>query len=163
MATPRDIRRLALLALYQLDALKGEDLPSVRASLDDLDSLAEEGLTFADAGREFADADKDKAVKTALNAWNERASSDDAFAELAPEWPAHRMPAVDRAVLRLAYYEMHAGAQPKVVVNEAVELAKQFSTADSPGFVNALLDKILKKVLAESAAAGSATESTETA
>ncbi len=151
MATPRDIRRLALLALYQLDALKGEDLAGIRASLDDLDSLAEEGLRFADEGREFSEADKDKAVKTALGAWNARAASDATFLELAPEWPAHRMPAVDRAVLRLAHYEMHAGAQPKAVVNEAVELAKQFSTADSPGFVNALLDKVLKRVLAEGA------------
>lgn len=162
MATPRDIRRLALMALYQLDALKGEDVASIRDSLNDLDSLADEGLTFADAGREFSDADKDKAVKTALAAWAARARADAAFAELAPEWPAHRMPAVDRAVLRLAHHEMHAGAQPKVVVNEAVELAKQFSTADSPGFVNALLDKILKRVLAESPA-GSSPEASEPA
>lgn len=154
MATPRDIRRLALLALYQLDALKGEDLSSIRASLDDLHSLEEEGLKFADADKEFTEGDRDKAVKIAHAAWSDRAASDAAFAELAPEWPAHRMPAVDRAVLRLAHYEMHAGAQPKVVVNEAVELAKQFSTADSPGFVNALLDKILKRVLAAQPAAG---------
>jgi transcription termination factor NusB len=49
-----------------------------------------------------------------------------------------------------------------LVVNEAVELAKQFSTADSPGFVNALLDKILKRVLAESPA-GSSPEASEPA
>lgn len=147
MATPRDTRRIALLALYQLDALKGEDLPSVRASLDDLDSLADEGLTFADA-RDVTDADRDKAMRIALNAWNDRAKADAAFAELAPEWPAHRMPAVDRAILRLCFYEMHAGSPPKAVVNEGVELAKQFSTADSPRFVNAVLDKVLKKVLA---------------
>lgn len=157
VATPRDIRRLALLALYQMDALKGEDLASVRASLDDLDSLAEEGLCFADADKAFTDADRDKAVRTALAAWNARAEADAAFAELAPEWPAHRMPAVDRAVLRLAHHEMHAGsAAPKAVVNEAVELAKQFSTADSPGFVNALLDKVLKRVLASHPGGGDA-------
>lgn len=156
-----------MLALYQLDALKGEDVASIRASLDDLDSLTDEGLTFADAGREFSEKDRDKAVVIAQGAWAERASADAAFADLAPEWPAHRMPAVDRAVLRLAHYEMHAGsAAPKAVVNEAVELAKQFSTADSPGFVNALLDKILKRVLASQPAggpAGASDESTETA
>ena len=71
------------------------------------------------------------------------------FAELAPEWPAHRMPAIDRAVLRLAFFEMHHSTNPpKAVVNEAVELAKHFSTADSPKFINALLDKVLKRVLA---------------
>lgn len=156
-----------MLALYQLDALKGEDVASIRASLDDLESLTDEGLTFADAGREFSEKDRDRAVAIAQGAWSERASADAAFAELAPEWPAHRMPAVDRAVLRLAHYEMHAGsAAPKAVVNEAVELAKQFSTADSPGFVNALLDKILKRVLASQPAGGpddASEESTETA
>lgn len=148
MATPRDTRRLALLALYQLDALRGEDASSIRASLDDLDSLAEEGLTFVDAGRDFTDADRDKAMRIALGAWNDRARADTAFAELAPEWPAHRMPALDRAVLRLCHFEMHSGSPPKAVVNEGVELAKQFSTADSPKFVNAVLDKVLKKILA---------------
>lgn len=143
-----------MLALYQLDALKGEDLSSIRASLDDLHSLEEEGLRFADADKEFSEADRDKAVKIAHAAWSDRADADAVFAELAPEWPAHRMPAIDRAVLRLAHHEMHAGSAPKVVVNEAVELAKQFSTADSPGFVNALLDKVLKRVLAAQPAAG---------
>lgn len=153
MATPRDIRRLALIALFQFDALgvkdSTEDQQSIRDSLDNLDSLEAEGLTFADPGRLFTDADKDKAVAIAHAAWNARASSDAVFAQLAPEWPAHRMPAVDRAVLRLCHYEMHAGSPPKVVVNEGVELAKQFSTKDSPNFVNALLDKVLKRVLAQ--------------
>ncbi len=149
MATPRDIRRLALLALYQFDAFKGEEADAIRGSLDHLETLEEEGLTFADPNRAFTDADKDKAVEIARAAWGNRAAADAVFAELAPEWPAHRMPAVDRAVLRLCHHEMHAGSPPKAVVNEGVELAKQFSTKESPGFVNALLDKVLKRVLAE--------------
>lgn len=157
MATPRDIRRLALLALYQFDALSrqgdADDPGAIRDTLDNLDTLEEEGLTFADPGRAFTDADKDKAVAIAQAAWNDRAASDAVFAELAPDWPAYRMPAVDRAVLRLCHHEMRAGSPPKAVVNEGVELAKQFSTKDSPNFVNALLDKVLKRVLAEQAQA----------
>lgn len=154
MATPRDIRRLALLALYQFDALahqsQGEaDTATIRGSLDNLEALEEEGLTFADPNRAFSDADKDKAVAIARDAWTNHDRADAVFAELAPEWPAHRMPAVDRAVLRLCHHEMHAGSPPKAVVNEGVELAKQFSTKESPSFVNALLDKVLKRVLAE--------------
>lgn len=149
MATPRDTRRLALLALYQLDAFKGEGAASIRDSLDDLDSLAEEGLTFVDTDRGFSDAERDKAMAIAQAAWDSHAGADAVFAGLAPEWPAHRMPAVDRAILRLCHYEMHAGSPPKAVVNEGVELAKQFSTADSPKFVNALLDKVLKRILSE--------------
>ena len=149
MATPRDTRRLALLALYQFDALKGEDTASIRASLDDVESLESEGLTFVDQQAEFTPAEREKAMKLAESAWNARAESDAASAELAPEWPAHRMPAIDRAVLRLAFHEMHHSTNPpKAVVNEAVELAKHFSTADSPKFINALLDKVLKRVLA---------------
>ena len=60
----------------------------------------------------------------------------------------HRQPAVDRALLRLAYYEMTSGTTPpKAAVSEAVKLAKEFSTEKSPAFVNAILDKLLKKVL----------------
>ena len=75
--------------------------------------------------------------------------------ELAPYWPTHRQAAVDRAILRLAHYEMMSGqTPPKVVVNEAVELAKRFSTERSPSFVNALLDKVLKDVLAAAIPSG---------
>jgi len=55
---------------------------------------------------------------------------------------------------RLAAWEMTAGqTPPKVVIDEAIELAKSFSTAQSPGFVNAVLDSVLKehKQLTESA------------
>jgi N utilization substance protein B len=55
---------------------------------------------------------------------------------------------VDRAILRLAHFEMTSGkTAPKIVVNEAVELAKRYSTERSPSFINALLDKVLKEVL----------------
>ena len=88
-------------------------------------------------------------LSRALRAWEHRAEADRVTAELAPDWPAHRQAAVDRTILRLAHEEMTRGdAPPKVVVNEAVDLAKQFSTERSPAFVNALLDKILKRTMA---------------
>ena len=60
-------------------------------------------------------------------------------------WPLDRMPAVDRALLRLAVYELLycEDVPPSVVIDEAVELAKSLSTDDSPGFVNGLLSRIL--------------------
>jgi N utilization substance protein B len=73
--------------------------------------------------------------------------------KLAPDWPAHRQGAVDRCILRIAHYEMTSGrTPPKVAVNEAVELAKEFGSERSPAFVNGLLDKVLKRVLAEQGA-----------
>ena len=93
--------------------------------------------------------DVDKALTMAMGAWKGRTTADDALRELAPTWPAYRQPAVDRAIIRLAHFEMtKAGINPKIAVNEAIEIAKQFSTDRSPGFINGVLDKIMKQVLA---------------
>jgi N utilization substance protein B len=151
MASPRDIRKLALLAMYQLDATKGEDTPSVRGALDDVETLADEGLSFVDQNADFTIAERDRAFELAMSAYQHRDDADAVLSELSQDWSVSRMPVVDRSILRLAHYEMTSvtGSEPKGVVNEAVELAKQFSTEQSPGFVNAILDKILKRVLAE--------------
>ncbi|MBL0922794.1 MAG: transcription antitermination factor NusB [Phycisphaerales bacterium] len=141
MATPRSIRRKALQALYQLDARGEADVETI------LDSLLDE---------DFARKDANKAMDLALGAWRERAGADADLRSLAPEWPPHRQPAVDRAILRLGHYEMTSGrTHPKIAVNEAVRLAKEFSTDRSPAFVNALLDKVLKRVLAATPALAS--------
>lgn len=67
--------------------------------------------------------------------------------EQADNWRLERMPAVDRNILRLAVYELLYEADiPKlVVVDEAIELAKKFSTDQSSRFVNGLLDGLLKR------------------
>ena len=58
-------------------------------------------------------------------------------------WTLARMPTTDRCVLRIACYELLFAESPrKVVINEAIELAKKYGTADSGSFVNAVLDKI---------------------
>ncbi|MFC8530484.1 MULTISPECIES: transcription antitermination factor NusB [Nocardia] len=61
------------------------------------------------------------------------------------DWALSRLPAVDRAILRIAVWELfHAPDVPPVVaVDEAVELAKELSTDDSPGFVNGVLGKVV--------------------
>lgn len=150
MATPRDIRRLALLALYQLDAGGGSEPEAVRVSLEDLESLREEGLVFVDGSEDFDGRERDRAFTTAEAAWAHREEADAELRELAPDWPPSRQAAVDRAILRLAHHEIVRGdSPPKAVVNEAVELAKAFSTEKSPAFVNGLLGKVLKRVLGE--------------
>ena len=64
-------------------------------------------------------------------------------------WDLHRIAAVDRNILRLAIYEMlHRDDIPPVVsINEAVDIAKKFSTEDSGKFVNGILDKIKGELL----------------
>ena len=65
----------------------------------------------------------------------------------ADNWRFERMPAIDRAILRLAIHELRAGDTPaKVVLNEAVDLAKKYSSEDSGAFVNGILDGIGKSL-----------------
>ena len=62
-------------------------------------------------------------------------------------WRLDRMPAVDRNILRLAIYEMRAtDTPPAVVIDEALELARQFSGPDSVAFVNGVLDSARKQI-----------------
>ena len=116
MAEPRTIRRVAFQALFQMDATGETDAAIV------IGPVAEE--------RELSASEQDRACALAQSAFDGRASADAAVAQLAPEWPPHRQPAVDRNLLRLAHFEMTSGAtQPKIAVSEAVKLAKEFSTA----------------------------------
>lgn len=73
----------------------------------------------------------------------------------AENWRLARMMPADRNVLRLGAYELLHDPEPSptaAVLNEAIELARRFGTADSPGFVNGILDKIAKMRSAEPAA-----------
>jgi N utilization substance protein B len=73
-----------------------------------------------------------------------RDESDEQIRKHAKNWELHRIAAVDRNILRLAIYEMlHRDDIPPIVsINEAVDIAKKFSTQDSGKFVNGILDKI---------------------
>lgn len=144
MATPREIRRVAFQTLFQLDAREGADEEAIRASLDEVEALTP--------------GERAKAFELARAAFAARERSDEEFRALAPTWPAHRQAAVDRAILRLAHFEIVSGrTPPKVAVNEAVELAKEFSTDRSPSFINGLLDKVLKRCEPEGQPADDAT------
>ena len=67
----------------------------------------------------------------------------------AVNWELHRMAVVDRNILRLAIYEMlyREDIPPVVSINEAVDIAKKFSTEDSGKFVNGILDKFKGELL----------------
>jgi N utilization substance protein B len=65
----------------------------------------------------------------------------------ADNWRLERISAIDRAILRLAMHEMRAtDTPPKVVINEAVDLAKKFSSEEAGGFVNGILDTFRKSM-----------------
>jgi N utilization substance protein B len=66
----------------------------------------------------------------------------------AQNWRLERMAIIDRAVLRLAIYELRTRETPaKVVLNEAVDLAKKFSSEDAGAFVNGILDAVNKTLV----------------
>jgi N utilization substance protein B len=83
-----------------------------------------------------------------------------AIGEAASNWRLDRIAPVDRTILRLGTYELlgEPDTPPAVVLDEAVEMAKRFGEADSPAFVNGVLDAIRKKVRGTEDEAGVGTE-----
>ncbi len=122
--------------LYQLDQRGADDAELIR-----------EGM------REGSDAPQvcQSAFDLAMAAWECHGDADRITTELAPDWPTHRQPPVDRAIIRLAHYEMVASRAPVgVAINEAIELAKQYGAEQSPAFVNGVLDKMARGLKQES-------------
>lgn len=118
--------------LYQFDLGGEADEETVLAGLEDVH----------DAPQIRRDA-----VTLARQAWQERGDADRKIGELAPDWPTHRQPPVDRAILRLAAYEIVSGHAPaKVAINEAIELAKRYAGEESPAFINGVLDKFARQL-----------------
>lgn len=73
---------------------------------------------------------------------------DNAIQSAAPEWPTDKIAKIDLAILRLAAYELMVEKKepPKVVIDEAIELAKAYGNDNSPKFVNGVLGTILKSL-----------------
>jgi transcription antitermination protein NusB len=105
----------------------------------------------AESTREFADQLFEGAVATTE-------ATDQLVSELSENWKLERLATVDRNILRLAIYELRSGTAPvKVVIDEALELAKKFSSAEAPAFLNGILDaanKALEKPKGTGASGG---------
>ena len=119
--TPAEPREQALEALYEAD---------LREISDPADGLS------------------GKAKRFVAGVMAHRSDLDEQLDSVSENWPVYRMPAVDRAVLRLGLYELvHEPDTPKaVVISEAVELAKKYSTQRSGSFVNGVLATLAKQV-----------------
>ena len=131
MASRRKARELALQMLFQWEL--GEHTPQhVIATFLRLQKTDPEEESFARSLFE--------------GTVSEVGSLDPMIREHAQHWRLERMAAVDRNVIRLALYELrHYEETPHaIVINEALELARRFSTADSVEFVNGVLDAVRK-------------------
>jgi transcription antitermination protein NusB len=94
----------------------------------------------ADSTRVFANRLFEGAVK-------ETPAIDELIVKQAKNWRLERLAVIDRAILRLAIYELRTtDTPPKVVLNEAVELAKKFSSEEAGSFVNGILDAVHKSL-----------------
>jgi N utilization substance protein B len=126
-------RECAFQILYQRE-ISGEEMASVIASFWRVRSGSAQVKAMAE--------------RLAFGADARAAELDEAIAAAAANWRLERMATVDRTILRLGAYELVADAETPsaVVLDEAIELAKRFSEADSPAFVNGVLDAIRKQV-----------------
>jgi transcription antitermination protein NusB len=76
------------------------------------------------------------------------AAIDELIVRQAENWRLERLAVIDRAILRLAIYELRTtDTPPKVILNEAVELAKKFSSEEAGSFVNGILDAVRKSLV----------------
>jgi transcription antitermination protein NusB len=76
------------------------------------------------------------------------AAIDELIVRQAENWRLERLAVIDRAILRLAIYELRTTDTPqKVILNEAVELAKKFSSEEAGSFVNGILDAVRKSLV----------------
>ena len=121
-------------AIYQLDA-QGPDL---------LERLVADFLVLTESDERT----RRLAWEWIKGTWAHLEQSDELIAASTIRWQFSRLSPVDKSILRLSVYQLiHCDdIPPKVVINEAIELAKKFSTEKSGPFVNGVLDAVLKKL-----------------
>lgn len=128
-------RRAALQVLYATDLVAAED--GQRRVEDVFEGVATH-FDLHEGARAFAS-------ELALGVAAHREELDASIAAHARNWRVDRMAAVDRNVLRLATFELlHTDAPASVVIDEAIELARDFGSERSPAFVNGVLDAIAR-------------------
>ena len=134
----RRAREAALQILYQWDVGKGDVDRAIETFFD---------LQWADAEPPPDDL-RAFASDLAHDTVRRLAEIDPLIADTTERWRPERMPVVDRLVLRMAVCELvrDPGTPPAVIINEALELARTFSTEQSVKFVNGMLDGIRKKI-----------------
>ena len=159
MGKRREARERAVQFLFQHDLNPPENLDAALAEFwDSQQAAALAGDKSRATWGEQAELPPPTPQETALRQFAEplirgaiehRAAIDEQIKKYAANWELHRIAAVDRGILRLAIYEMlyRDDIPPIVSINEAVDIAKKFSTQDSGKFVNGLLDKIKSELM----------------
>jgi len=132
--TETRVRALTLQLLYAWDQI-GEDRADIRPL-----------WAAICAARGATPLTEDRALGFAAAVVRDRGRLDDVLRHAAENWRLERLAVVDRNVLRLALAELERGETPvKVVIDEAIRLARWFGAARSPAFVNGILDRVARE------------------
>lgn len=144
MGARRKARVCALQMLFQFDVAQ----PRV-------DELVE--TYWGEFGDEFGEVDQEFSNRLALGAVSHLKEVDELIRSRAENWRISRMAIVDRNILRLAIYEfLFEPETPKtVVINEALEIARKFSTFEATQFINGILDAIKRDLENEQSSSAS--------
>lgn len=137
MKNKRKARVLALQVMYAYDLRPGDDVPSLFESIAQINSYSK-GVT-------------DYAQNLVMKAVAECKEIDSLLQKHTANWDIKRMAAIDRNILRLAITELRSTEKVpfKVVIDEAVEIAKIYGTDESGKFVNGVIDAVYKQLSKE--------------
>jgi transcription antitermination factor NusB len=134
MGRRRRARELALQLLYELDVRGDADPGPTVDGFWQRQSVPDDVKMFADTIVRGTKANQPKI--------------DELITRFAERWDLDRMAVVDRNVLRAGIFELvWGGVPPKVAINEALDIARKFSTQDSTRFINGLLDRVRRELL----------------
>jgi N utilization substance protein B len=126
----RSARKNAFFLLFQMDFSEAAEFEQVKE------------IFFAEKEEPVEEADKTFILSEVEGVHEHMEEIDAMIEQSAKGWDLSRMNKVDLAILRLAVYEMKYGETPVgVAINEAVELAKKFSSDEAPAFINGVLGK----------------------
>ena len=130
----RTARVLAMQFVYQLDVQKGRSLDVLEEFLKE--NCGEKNDIYITA-RKFI-----------MGTWRNIDMVDNLIKKACKNWDFGRLDGVDKSNLRLAAFQLLqcTDIPPKVVINEAIEIAKEFSSVQSPRFINGILDAIMKEI-----------------
>lgn len=144
-----EARKVALQALFEW-SFNSTDIEEIaRRDLSNFHAAQEETL-------QNLEVDSDLVLFLVKGITDNLETIDKIIAAAAPEWPIEQIAKVDLEVLRIAIFELHIAANvpPKVAIDEAVELGKQFGGENSSKFINGVLGTVVKELLPELEEAG---------
>ena len=130
----RSSRILAMQALCQWEIQHDESSPSLADFL---------------AGQEASAQATAYASKLVQEFWRQRAEIDERIASASAKWDLARISPVERNIMRVAIVELLNGEVPApVILDEAIEIGRKYGGADSPRFINGVLDAVFKNIQA---------------